>query len=286
MVSKANQETVEELTKLIEESSVVGIVGIRGIPGTEINNIRRSLRGSAKLIVNKNTLIGIALKNASSKKKNLDELSKFIQDQSAIILSNSNPFKLAKIVEKSRTKSPPKGGEIAPEDIVVPAGETEFKPGPIVSDLQKVGIPASIEKGKVVIKKDTVVVKKGEKISREVAQMLAKLDIRPIPVGLDIRAFYEDGIIYNKEILEVDENKIIEDIKNSARNAFNLSLNVKYFTKTTVPIFISQAYLEALSLGININYFSKETIPILLAKANVQATNLNNKLGMNQKGGM
>ncbi len=286
MVSKANQEIVEELTKLIEENSVVGIVGIRGIPGTEINNIRKGLRESAKLIVNKNTLISIALKNASSKKRNLEELSKFINDQSAIILSNSNPFKLAKIVEKSRTKSAPKGGEIAPEDIVVPAGETEFKPGPIVSDLQKVGIPASIEKGKVVIKKDTVLVKKGDKISREVAQMLAKLDIKPIPVGLDIRAFYEDGIIYNREILEVDENKILEDIKSSAQKAFNLSLNVKYFTKLTVPIFVSHAYLDALSLGININYFSKETIPVLLAKANVQATNLNNKLGINQKGGM
>ncbi len=286
MVSKANQENVEELAKLIEENSVVGIVGIRGIPGTEINNIRKSLRGSAKLIVNKNTLISIALKDASAKKRNLDELSKFINDQSAIILSNSNPFKLAKIVEKSKTKSAPKGGEMAPEDIVVPAGETEFKPGPIVSDLQKVGIPASIEKGKVVIKKDTVIVKKGEKIRKDVAQMLAKLDIKPIPVGLDIRAFYEDGIVYNKEILEVDESKIIEDVKSSVKNAFNLSLYVKYYTKLTVPIFVSQAYLDALSLGININYFSKETIQILLAKANVQATNLNNKLGINQKGGM
>lgn len=279
MVSKSNEKEVSELMSMIEGSNVIGIVGIHGIPGTQINNIRRSLRGSAKLIVSKNTLISIALQNMDAKKKNIKDLSKYIQDQSALILSNEDPFKLAKVVEKSRTNAAPKGGEIAPEDIVVPAGKTDFKPGPIVSDLQKVGIPASIEKGKVVIKKDTVVVKKGEKISREVAQMLSKLDIRPIPVGLEIRAFYENEYIYGKDALQIDTAKVLNDLKESIRNAFNLSLNVKYFTKFTTPVFLTQAYVDALSLGINVNYFTPETIKHLLAKANLQAMFIKNKVG-------
>ncbi len=279
MVSNINVKTVNDLIAEIENSNVVGIVGIHGIPGTQINNIRRSLRGSAKLIVSKNTLMAIALKNLDSKKKNLKELANFISDQSALILSNEDPFKLAKIVEKSRTNTVPKGGELAPDDIIVPAGETDFKPGPIVSDLQKVGIPAAIEKGKVVIKKDTLVVKKGEKINKELAQMLAKLDIRPIPVGLEIRAFYEDEFIFKKDVLETDPEKILNDLKASAMNAFNLSLNIKYFTKQTVPIFIAQAYMDALSLGINIEYFTPDTIKHLLAKANLQAMAIKNKIG-------
>ncbi|MDP8012409.1 MAG: 50S ribosomal protein L10 [Thermoplasmata archaeon] len=279
MVSNINVKTVNDLIAEIENSNVIGIVGIHGIPGTQINNIRRSLRGSAKLIVSKNTLMAIALKNLDSKKKNLKELANFISDQSALILSNEDPFKLAKIVEKSRTNTVPKGGELAPDDIIVPAGETDFKPGPIVSDLQKVGIPAAIEKGKVVIKKDTLVVKKGEKINKELAQMLAKLDIRPIPVGLEIRAFYEDEFIFKKDVLETDPEKILNDLKASAMNAFNLSLNIKYFTKQTVPIFIAQAYMDALSLGINIEYFTPDTIKHLLAKANLQAMAIKNKIG-------
>lgn len=279
MVSKANELKVNDLMALIDQSNVVGIVGIHGIPGTQINNIRRSLRGSAKLIVSKNTLIAIALQNSESKKKNIKEMAKYLQDQSAIILSNEDPFKLAKIVEKSRTNAAPKGGEIAPDDIIVPAGETEFKPGPIVSDLQKVGIPAAIEKGKVVIKKDTTVVKKGEKISKDVAQMLAKLDIKPIPVGLDVRAFYEDGYIYGKEALEIDPQKVLNDIKQSAQQAFNLALNVKYFTKLSIPVFLAKAYMDALSLGINVNYFTPETIKHLLAKANLQAMSIKEKIG-------
>jgi len=263
----------------MEEGNVIGIVGIHGIPGTQMNNIRRSLRGNAKLIVSKNTLISIALQDLEGKKKNVKELAKYIKDQSALIVSDKDPFKLAKIVEASRTRASPKGGEIAPEDVVVPAGETEFKPGPIVSDLQKVGIPASIEKGKVVIKKDTVVVKKGEKISKDLAQMLAKLDIRPIPVGLEIRAFYENGYIFGSDALKIDTEKVLQDLKNSIMNAFNLSLNVGYYTKLTIPIMLSDAYMKALSLGININYFTPETIKHLLAKANLQAMTIKEKLG-------
>ena len=279
MVSKANEEEVKQLLKEMEEGNVIGIVGIHGIPGTQMNNIRRSLRGNAKLIVSKNTLISIALQDLEEKKKNVKELAKYIKDQSALIVSDKDPFKLAKIVEASRTRASPKGGEIAPEDVVVPAGETEFKPGPIVSDLQKVGIPASIEKGKVVIKKDTVVVKKGEKISKDLAQMLAKLDIRPIPVGLEIRAFYENGYIFGSDALKIDTEKVLQDLKNSIMNAFNLSLNVGYYTKLTIPIMLSDAYMKALSLGININYFTPETIKHLLAKANLQAMTIKEKLG-------
>ncbi len=279
MVSKKNEEEVAQLLQLMEGSNVIGIVGIHGIPGTQMNNIRRSLRGKAKLVVSKNTLISIALQDLESKKKNVKELSKYISDQSALIISDTDPFKLAKIVEASRTNASPKGGEIASDDIVVPAGETEFKPGPIVSDLQKVGIPASIEKGKVVIKKDTVVVKKGERISRDLAQMLQKLDIKPIPVGLEIRAFYEEGYIFGPDALKIDTEKVMQDLKNSISSAFNLSLNIRFFTKFTLPVFISDAYMKALSLGINVNYFTPETIKHLLAKANLQAMSIKEKVG-------
>ncbi|MEM4051574.1 MAG: 50S ribosomal protein L10, partial [Thermoplasmata archaeon] len=81
MVSKKNEEIVSQFTKLMEDSNVIGIVGIHGIPGTQINNIRRSLRGKAKLVVGKNTLISIALQDLENKKKNLKDLSKYISDQ-------------------------------------------------------------------------------------------------------------------------------------------------------------------------------------------------------------
>jgi len=45
---------------------------------------------------------------------------------------------------------------------MIPAGDTPFKPGPIIGDLQKVGIKAKIQGGKIVITDDSLVVKKAE----------------------------------------------------------------------------------------------------------------------------
>ncbi|MEM3227027.1 MAG: 50S ribosomal protein L10, partial [Thermoplasmata archaeon] len=158
MVSQQKMGLVNDLVKMISEYDVVGIVGIRGIPGTQINTIRRTLRGNAKIVVSKNNYISLALKEAAKSKNGLEKLTEHISDQTGLILGNTDPFKLSKIISKSKTKAAAKGGEIAEEDIEVHEGETQFKPGPIVSDFQKVGIPAAIEKGKVVIKKEQKVV--------------------------------------------------------------------------------------------------------------------------------
>src|SRR5207245_1547002 len=86
-----------------------------------------------------------------------------------------------------------RGGEIAPEDLWVRGGETPFKPGPVVGELQKAGIPAAIERGKVVIRQDKLMVKAGARIPRDVAQQLARLEIFPLVVGLDLRGAQEQG---------------------------------------------------------------------------------------------
>ncbi len=95
-------------------------------------------------------------------------------------------------------RRPGKAGDIAPEDIAVKAGETPFKPGPIVGELQKVGIPAGIEGGKIVIKKDKVLVEKGRRSPEELSKVLPQLEILPMTVGLDLRAAFEDGVLYGR----------------------------------------------------------------------------------------
>lgn len=49
--------------------------------------------------------------------------------------------------------------------------------GPVISEFAKVGLIAGVEEGKVAIKKDKVVAKKGDEISKELAGVLRKLKI-------------------------------------------------------------------------------------------------------------
>ncbi len=84
-----------------------------------------------------------------------------------------------------------------------------------MGELQKAGLPAAIEQGKVVIKKDKVLVKKGDKIPRDVALVLAKLEVFPITVGLDLHAAYDDGMVFKKDVLAVDDKEYLDRVLRS-----------------------------------------------------------------------
>ncbi len=264
---------VEELKKLIASYPVIGIVGIRGIPAAQMQEMRAKLRGKAVLRVSKNSLIERALENGTSK------LKEYIEGEVGIIATKTNPFKLYKELEKLRTKAPAKGGEIAPEDIVVKKGATPFKPGPIVGELQKAGIPAAIREGKVVIEKDVTIVKKGEKIPPDVAKILSRLDIKPIEIGLKVHALFEDGIVYTPDVLAVNVEKIKEDIKNAFSRAFTLAVEIAYPTKETIEMILQKAHRNAYMLAVECNIYTKETIEEFIRKAYLQAKALEEKLG-------
>lgn len=127
--------------------------------------------------------------------------------QPAIVFTDMNPFKLFKILEDSKTSAPAKEGNIPDSDIVVPEGDTGFEPGPLLGELQQVGIPAKIDKGKIVVSKDHVVVEAGEVVSKQVASMLTRLDIQPMEVGIDLQAAYEEESVYTSDLLTIDEEK-------------------------------------------------------------------------------
>jgi large subunit ribosomal protein L10 len=266
-VSPGKKILVEKLVKEFGQSQVVGIVNIQGIPAAQFQKMRRKLRDKVNLRVAKSNLLAIALDQAAVQKAGLDKLKDVIAGQSAVVTANINPFRLFKEMEATKTKAPARGGEIAPDDIWIQEGETPFKPGPVVGDLQKAGIPAAIEKGKVVVKKDKLLVPKGDKIPRLTAQALTRLEIFPMTVGLDLRGAYEGGMFYGRDVLAIDEVKIMADFQTAGLRAFNLSVNIGYPTKSTIRPMLGKAHTDALNLAVNAGIVTKQSLPLILAKA-------------------
>ncbi|MFW5946357.1 MAG: 50S ribosomal protein L10 [Candidatus Natronoplasma sp.] len=258
------KEEVNELTDMLESSPVIGVVNIEGIPARQMQQMRAKLREVAKIRSSKNTFIKKAIDRAKGDRENLKDLEDFIEGQIALITTDLNPFKVFNRMEKTKTKAPASGGETAPEDVKVKEGETPFKPGPIVGDLQNVGIPASIKSGKVVINKTKTVVKEGETISPKLATMLRRLEINPITVGLDLRSVYEDGILYERDDLDIDPSEFLQDLKDSAASAFALSVGISYPTRENITTLVSKSSSDAMSLAFNADIINEETIvPIL-----------------------
>jgi large subunit ribosomal protein L10 len=269
-VAPAKKEIVERLVKRFEGSEVIGIANIRGIPAPQFQAIRKKLAGRAQITVAKNNLLQLALKEAEAKKRDLGLLIEAIDGQSAVVTAAINPFRLFRELEATKTKAPARGGEVAPDDLWVREGETPFKPGPIVGELQKAGVPAAIERGKVVVKKDKLLVKAGDRIPREVAQVLAKLEIYPLTVGLELRGAYESGTVFRRDVLAVDDLQVRGQIATAGRQALALALEIAYPTRMTVPLLLARAHGNALTLAIESEFPTRESIKFLLAKAQAE----------------
>ncbi|MEM5772872.1 MAG: 50S ribosomal protein L10 [Candidatus Aenigmatarchaeota archaeon] len=242
MVKEEKLRTVEELKKLIEEFPTIGIANIHKFPSKELQEIRKEMRGDSLIKVTKKSTLLFALKQA--KKEKIEELEKIIPNQPAIIFSNQNAFKLYSKLTSLKFETFAKELDVAPNDIIIHAGQTSLMAGPIISELTKAGIPAGVEDGKIAIKKDVVVVKKGEKISKDVANALRKLDIKPISITLNIVGFYENGNVYNKDVL----NLVLtfkENLNVAHQNAINLSVNICYPTRETIKLLLIKAFNNA-----------------------------------------
>ncbi len=278
-VAEWKKQEVEDIKKLIISHPVVGIVDMENIPAKQLQKMRELLRGQVLIKMSKKSLMKLGLEGASKEKNEVDALEDHLDGQPAFIFSETNPFKIYKTLEKNKTSAPAKANSIAPMDILVPKGDTPFPPGPILGELQQAGIPVTIKGGKITIKEDTVVVKKGERINDKLAMALAKLEIEPMEVGLDVLAVHEDGTIYTPDLLEVDEDKVRADIQAVYQQAFNLSLNSGYITKATAGAAIAKVVSEARNLAINATIFEPEVIGVILMKAQTQALAVDNTLG-------
>ncbi|HXY46317.1 MAG TPA: 50S ribosomal protein L10 [Thermoplasmata archaeon] len=271
---------VDALADRLLGHSMTAVVTVRGVPAAALQSMRRELRArGTPITVAPNSAIRHALEKAAIQRPSLRPLLDQVQDQTAVLSAEGNPFSLYQQFLKTRSPTPARGGEIAPDDILVPAQTTSFKPGPIVGELQHAGFPAAIEKGKVVLKKDTLIVHAGHPISREVATMLTRLEIFPLEVGLNLRAVVDGDVFYPPEVLSVDLESRRNDVARAAHLALGLAVEVGYATPTSLPPLVARAHRRALAVAIAVGYPTKETIEPLFAKAMREAAAVGKLIG-------
>lgn len=259
---------VATLQKMLLEHPVTALVGIRGVPAAALQKMRKDLldRGHP-LVVAPNSAIRHALEAAAKERPSLKPLLDYVTDQTGLIAADGNPFSLYQELVQTRSPTPARGGSIAPNDILVPGGETPFKPGPIVAELQHAGFPAAIEKGKVVLKKDSIIAKAGDVISAEKANLLTRLNILPLEVGLDLRAAVERETFYASTVLAVDLGQKRAELVRAYRSALALAVEVGYFTRETLPLLLSRAYRGAVAVAVESAYPTAKSLPEILARA-------------------
>ncbi len=272
--SEKKKRIVAELEKLLVEYPVIAAINMENMPAPQLQQMRAKLVDRIYLKMAKKRLIRIALNNVKNKKKNIEKLAEYLRGMPALIFTKENPFSLFKLLKKNKTNAPAKPNQLAPTDIKVQKGPTGFAPGPIIGELAQIGIKAGVENGKVVIKEDSIVVKEGEKISAKLAEILTRLGIEPMEIGLNINAIYENETIYTKDILDIDEDKFRKDLEDAARFAYYLAIDIAYPTKGTIERLIIDAFNNAKLLGISQKIIDDEVINELLCEAEKSALSI------------
>ncbi|ELZ40868.1 acidic ribosomal protein P0 [Halorubrum saccharovorum DSM 1137] len=265
------QEEVDELVDFIESFNSVGIVGVAGIPSRQLQAMRRELHGSADVRMSRNTLTVRALEEVND---GVEELTQYVAGQVALIGTNDNPFGLFKQLEASKTPAPINAGEVAPNDVVIPEGDTGVDPGPFVGELQTVGAAARIQDGSIMVTEDSKVLEEGEVVDDDLANVLTELGIEPKEVGLDLKGVYSEGVLFEPDELEIDVDEYEADIRSAAAAARNLSINAEYPTAATVGSLLAKASGEAKSVGLFAEIESPDVVPDLIGKADAQLRSL------------
>lgn len=270
-------EKIKEIKNLIQQHKVLGVASLQKIRAAQLQGLRRKLKGNASFLVIKNTIIRRAVAECKDK-PGLEGLEEHLTGSNIYLFTNLNPFKLVLILQKSRVKATARAGDIASEDVIVPAGNTGLPPGPIISQFGSVDIPTRIESGGVWINRDTLVAKKGEAITARLANVLSKLGVKPVEIGLTLKAAYDEGLIISEDQLQLNLEEIQRNIGEAQALALNLSLNSAYPMPENIRLLLQIVSQESFALAMNASVPTSDTVTELLKKANTEMLSLRSKL--------
>jgi len=243
LVKEEKVKIVEELKEKIEKYLVIGIFDLYKLPTKVLKEVRKLEDIEVK--VAKKNLIRIALESCKNEK--LKELINLLPSQPGLIFSNKNPVELFKEIEKVKINTYAKAGDVASEDIVVKAGITNLMAGPAIGEFSRAKIPVKVEGGKIAIREDTTVVKKGEVISAEIASILRKLEIKPISLGLKLNCIFDGNLIYTSETLDFIRS-LESKLREGYKNMLNLTTNIGWITKDSIRFILLKAYQNGMAL--------------------------------------
>ncbi|MDT8781242.1 MAG: 50S ribosomal protein L10 [Candidatus Bathyarchaeota archaeon] len=272
-VLEEKSSEIATIKDILKEYKSIGIASLKKVRASQLQELKKSMTGKVYLRVLKNTLIKLAIEEMNQAE--LKKLEAYLEGSNVFLFTDLNPFKLAFLLERGKVKTTAKSGDIAAEDVVIPASNTGQPPGPVISQLNAVGLPTRIESGSVWVSKDTLVVRKGEVINERLAGVLSKLGIKAVELGISMRAVFDNGLIITGDQLKVDVAATKKSVETSNQEAFALALSIGYATKETIKPLLQTAHQKAIALSIGAAIPTKETIADLIRKATAEMNSLN-----------
>ncbi|MCS7134242.1 MAG: 50S ribosomal protein L10 [Candidatus Pacearchaeota archaeon] len=250
-ISENKRKALEELLNLINSYNTIMIISIKGISSQQLQKIKKELKDLVVFKVYKKKIMEKAFQMC--KKENIIEMVENLEENYAVVFSNKDPFEIAALLAKNKIPKKVRAGQISPSDIILEAGPTDLPAGPALSEISKLGVKTSLEKGKIIIKETKVLVKKGEKVPEVVASVLSSLEIYPLHISPKPLTAYDSRTKKVYKNIEIDIEKIVQELRDCSFKAKTLALEIKYICKETIKELLVKAANQAVVLSKNLN---------------------------------
>jgi len=250
-------EYFEKMTRMLSTYTKVFVVAVDNVGSQQMNLTRRSMRGTAEILMGKNTLMRKVLKEFLTANPDhfYTHLEPLMSGNVGFVFTNYDLPKIRDLILANRVPAPARIGAVSPVDVVVNAGPTGCDPGQ-TSFFQVLQIPTKIVKGQIEITNPVNLIKKGEKVGSSEAALLQKLSIKPFSYGLAINTVFDRGSIFSVDVLDIDEAFLIARFAAAIQTVAAVSLQLGYPTQASLAHSIGNAFRSLVAVTVNLDNFS------------------------------
>ncbi|XP_059292912.1 large ribosomal subunit protein uL10-like isoform X2 [Lycium ferocissimum] len=245
----------QKLCKYLDLYNQILIVNADNVGSTQLQNVRKGLRGESVVLMGKNTMMKRSVRIHAENTGNDGFLSliPLLVGNVGLIFTKGDLKEIKEEVAKYKIGAPARVGLVAPVDVIVPPGNTGLDPSQ-TSFFQVLNIPTKINRGTVEIVTPVELIKKGEKVGSSEAALLAKLGIRPFSYGLIVVSVYDNGSVFSPAVLDLTEDDLVEKFATGVSMVTTLSLAASYPTLAAAPHMFINAYKNVLAVAVESEY--------------------------------
>lgn len=243
----------EKLVSFMTEYPKVMVVGVDNVGSNQMQKIRLQLRGRGELILGKNTMMRKCIRDNLENFPAFEELLPSLYGNVGLLFTKGDLKELRDLLGEHRVDAPARTGAIAPVDVHIPKGGTGLSPDK-TNFFQALAIPTKIAMGSIEILNDIHLIVKGTKVGASEAALLTMLKIQPFKYGLELTKVYDNGSVYDPDILDITNDVILGKFMAGVANVAAASLAIGYPTLASVPHSIVKGFKNLLAIAVAADY--------------------------------
>lgn len=251
--SEKKQQYFDKLKYCLNKYTKIIIVNADNVGSSQLQQIRKALRGSAEILMGKNTTVRKVLREYMKTDPKVGQLFGIVKNNVGFIFTNNDWDNVEKVLLQQRVGCAAKENTIAPNDVTIPAGPTGLEPIQ-TGGFAACNIPTKIIRSQIEICSPVNILKMGQRIGATEAAILKKLRIMPFTYGLEIVCFYQDGAVFSREVCCPSNDSLMVKFLGGLNNVASVALEIGFPTLASLPHVLTTAYKNVLSFAVETDY--------------------------------